>query len=240
MELIKITEKNGSQVVSARDLHSFLGSKKQFSDWINQRIKKYGLMQDVDYQILSPSGEKGRPTTEYALSLDAAKELAMVEGNAKGKQARQYFIEAEKELKGKPKNEDQLLLEAMNILNQRVLKTQEQLQRANDTIIQQAPKVKYANEVLTANGCVLTSVIANELGLSAVALNKKLKELKVIRKLRDTWILYDEYQNKGYASTETYTYKDSEGNTRTKIQLVWTEKGRGLIHKKLNPAFAGS
>lgn len=95
-ELIKITETNGKKAVSARDLHSFLGNKKQFSDWIKHRITKYGLIENIDYQSFSLNGENGGKSIEYALSLDAAKELSMVEGNAKGKQARKYFIDCEK------------------------------------------------------------------------------------------------------------------------------------------------
>jgi phage anti-repressor protein len=101
-ELIPISEHNGKKAVSARLLHTFLGSKQDFSDWIKNRISKYDLIENQDYEVFhnfmeNPSG--GRPLTEYALSIDCAKELAMVEGNAKGKQARQYFIACEKKLK---------------------------------------------------------------------------------------------------------------------------------------------
>lgn len=114
-ELIRITEHNGQQVVSARDLHSFLGSKKDFSDWVKQRITKYGLENGVDFTTFQGKTPNGRPSTEYALTLDAAKELAMVEGNAKGKQARQYFIECEKQLRQNaivtvPKSQSELIL----------------------------------------------------------------------------------------------------------------------------------
>jgi anti-repressor protein len=95
MELIKITEQNGKQVISARDLHSFLESKKQFGNWIKHRITKYGLIEGQDYVTFNQMVNRSK-TTEYALTLDAAKELSMVEGNAKGKQARQYFIECER------------------------------------------------------------------------------------------------------------------------------------------------
>jgi phage anti-repressor protein len=103
-ELIKITtDEQGLSVVSARELHSFLENGKRFADWIKNRIEKYGLVENRDYVIFSLVGEKinkrGRPGSEYALTLDTAKELAMVEGNAKGKQARQYFIQAEKALR---------------------------------------------------------------------------------------------------------------------------------------------
>jgi anti-repressor protein len=100
--LIPISEHNGKKAVSARLLHAFLGSKQDFSNWIQSRIKKYGLFENQDYQVFNNFIENplgGRPLTEYALTIEAAKELAMVEGNAKGKQARQYFIACEQKLK---------------------------------------------------------------------------------------------------------------------------------------------
>lgn len=98
-ELIKITEQNGKKAVSARELHEFLESKQEFANWIKNRIDKCDLIENLDYQVFDnfvkkPNG--GRPLTEYALSVDAAKELSMVEGNEKGKQARRYFIACEK------------------------------------------------------------------------------------------------------------------------------------------------
>lgn len=101
-ELIPISEKDGKRAVSARDLHSFLESKQDFSTWIKNRIDKYDLVENVDYVLLhnfveQVSGTKHR--IEYALTVDAAKELSMVEGNEKGKQARRYFIECERKLK---------------------------------------------------------------------------------------------------------------------------------------------
>ncbi len=88
--------------LSAREFHVFLENGKQFSDWIKDRITKYGFMEGVDFIILhqlvkNPPG--GRPTIEYTISLDMAKQLAMVEKNKKGRLARQYFIECERRLK---------------------------------------------------------------------------------------------------------------------------------------------
>ncbi|MDR0620140.1 MAG: antA/AntB antirepressor family protein [Bacteroidales bacterium] len=101
-QLIKITEQNGRRAVSARELHEFLESKRDFSNWIKDRIKNYGLVENQDYVVFAkvvenPSG--GRPLIEYALSIECAKEIAMVEGNDRGKQARQYFIACEQKLK---------------------------------------------------------------------------------------------------------------------------------------------
>lgn len=98
-ELIKITEQNGEKAVSARELHQFLESRQQFSDWIKNRIDDYGFLEGEDYEVFQnfmKNSNGGRPTTEYALSLNMAKELSMVERTEKGKQARRYFIEMEK------------------------------------------------------------------------------------------------------------------------------------------------
>jgi phage anti-repressor protein len=101
-ELIKITEQDGRQAVSARELHAFLGSKQNFADWIKSRIKQYGLIENEDYVSLHKIMKRavgGSTRIEYALSVDCAKELAMVEGNEQGKRARRYFIVAEKALR---------------------------------------------------------------------------------------------------------------------------------------------
>lgn len=98
-ELIPINESNGKRAVSARMLHTFLENKRNFTDWINQRINQYGFVENQDFEVFhkfvkNPNG--GRPQDEYAISVEMAKELSMVENNERGKMARQYFIRCEK------------------------------------------------------------------------------------------------------------------------------------------------
>ena len=98
-EIIKITEKDGQKAVNARELHAFLGVGKDFSSWIKERISKYGFVENQDYFSFTEIGEREIGATvrkEYAISLDMAKELSMVENNEKGRMARKYFIECEK------------------------------------------------------------------------------------------------------------------------------------------------
>ena len=90
---------NAVETVSARELHTFVESKRQFADWIKNRVEKYGFVENVDYITFSQNCEKGRPSQEYFITLDMAKQLAMVENNEKGMQVRKYFIECEKQLK---------------------------------------------------------------------------------------------------------------------------------------------
>lgn len=90
------------QTVNARDLHAFLQNGDKFTGWIKDRIDRYGFAEGTDFVSFSEISEKprgGRPTKEYALTIDMAKELAMVERNDQGKRARQYFIECERKAK---------------------------------------------------------------------------------------------------------------------------------------------
>ena len=105
-ELIALTQSaiNGElqQTVNARELHAFLEVQTRFNDWIAARINEYGFVENQEFVSFTENPVKpqgGRPSKEYQISLDMAKELAMVERNEKGKQARQYFIGCEKKLR---------------------------------------------------------------------------------------------------------------------------------------------
>lgn len=106
-ELIKITiNEEGQQLVSARELHEFLEVKTRFNDWI-VRMCEYGFKENIDYSILSndnPNG--GLPIKEYAITIDMAKEISMIQRTDKGKQARQYFIACEKKLREEIQNKE--------------------------------------------------------------------------------------------------------------------------------------
>ena len=99
-ELIKIEKQtignDEINSVDARELWRFLKSKQHYSDWIKKRIKEYNFVQGIDF-ITNQNKMFSPPRKEYTISVDMAKELSMVEKNQKGKEARQYFIQCEKE-----------------------------------------------------------------------------------------------------------------------------------------------
>lgn len=95
-ELFKISEIDGKVVASARELHSFLGVKTRFNDWIRNRISEYSFVENQDFTTLTKNLVSGGREMDFAITLEMAKELSMVEKNDKGKLARQYFIECEK------------------------------------------------------------------------------------------------------------------------------------------------
>lgn len=85
-------------LVDARHLHAALDSGRDYSTWIKGRIEQYGFSEGEDYSpiLVKMSDDKpGRPRTDYHLSLDMAKELAMIENTPRGRLARRYFIEME-------------------------------------------------------------------------------------------------------------------------------------------------
>lgn len=118
-ELIKVTEQNGKQVVSAKELHQFVNRETRWDIWI-KRMLDYGFTQNVDYQCLNknvrmPNGGTKKVLDDIALTINTAKEIAMIQNNDKGKQARQYFIECEKQL-NRPKTQVELLLQSAQLL----------------------------------------------------------------------------------------------------------------------------
>lgn len=102
-QLIKITHnENNESVVSGRELHKFLEVKTRYSIWFD-RMVEYGFAENIDYVALvqKRTTAQGNQTEyiDHALKLDMAKEISMIQRTAKGKEARQYFIEVEKEFK---------------------------------------------------------------------------------------------------------------------------------------------
>lgn len=117
-------------------------------------------------------------------------------------------------------------------------KALEQLKLAEKTIQQQAVKVEYVDKVLNAENGYHATTIAADFGLSAVAFNKKLKEMGVQRKIDNCWTLTAQHAGKGYTKFRTIPYLNSKGEQMTAKEMVWTEKGRAFLHHLLDRRIA--
>lgn len=136
-ELIRIdTTEQGRSVVSARQLYNYLEVKTAFTNWC-KRMFEYGFVPEQDYiEVYAKNGinpTNGRPSVDFALTIDAAKEISMLQRSVKGKEARQYFIDAEKTLQLLTKgNSSQFLVEQAKRIEQlerklgRVIEAQQQ------------------------------------------------------------------------------------------------------------------
>lgn len=235
MELIKITTKqDGSQAVNAKELYDVLGYDiTHWAKWYKKNILDNEFaIENEDFTQLALSAR----TKDFALSIDFAKKLAMMTRTEKGEQVRKYFIECEKVAKQAPKplSREQIIAQAFLEIQNMNEELKQVNEIANTTIMIQAPKVEFYDKVMSSTSTYNTNLIAKELGISAITLNQRLKELGVQYCQNKTWVLTAKYQGKDYTKTKTYTFNGANGEIRTSMQTVWTEKGRKLIHDLLS------
>lgn len=152
------------QTVNARDLHAFLEVGKDFSTWIKDRIDQYGFVENQDFVCSPVSGSEGRGghnRKDYHLAIDMAKELSMVERNHKGKEARQYFIECERQAKAAA--DPMVALNDPVAMRGLLLTYTEKVLALESKVQEQAPKVEVHDRIADAEGSITIRETANTL-----------------------------------------------------------------------------
>ena len=158
-ELIKVTYDNDRPAVSARDLHDFLEVGARYNDWFT-RMCEYGFTEGEDYYSFLSNrvdGLSGKPRQDAVLTIDMAKEICMIQRNEKGKQARQYFLQIEKDWNSPEK----VMARALQIAETK-LKTLETKVAAD------APKVLFADAVSASRTSILVGELAKLLKQNGV------------------------------------------------------------------------
>lgn len=127
---------------------------------------------------------------------------------------------------------------------QRVRELEAQTEQQAHTIgIQQkeltvaAPKVKYYDDTLASTDCLTTTQVADDLGISARALNQQLANAGIQYSQSGSWHLKGKFREWQLASTRTYNYMKGDGSTGTKINLVWNQRGKRFILALYNNNF---
>jgi len=220
-----------TQTINARDLHKFLESKRQFANWIQERIQQYDFVEGRDYVVIEevsnnfvkkPSG--GRPSKEYHISLDMAKELSMVERNEKGRQARAYFIECERRAKSPIPaidfSDPQILLGVVNHL-------QIEVSKKDEIIAGQTERLKKLDRLECAQGSMCISDAAKTLKVQVKWLFQFMQSRRWIFKRvgNKSWLAYDDKRKSGYMEHDDHIYFDKEGNERVSTRALVTAKG---------------
>lgn len=99
-ELVPVYETStGEKVVYGSELHDVLGAPSVYREWAKRRLSDIDAIEDEDFQGVEISTPSGQTKKDHIIKLDAAKEMAMLERNEKGKQVRRYFIRVEKKYK---------------------------------------------------------------------------------------------------------------------------------------------
>ena len=155
-ELIKITYNNDRPAVSARDLHNFLEVKTAYKDWF-PRMCEYGFTEGEDFCSFLSESTGGRPAQDAVLTIDMAKELCMIQRNEKGKHARQYFLQIEKDWNSPEK----VMARALQIAG-------DKLKRLESKVEADAPKVLFADAVSASKTSILVGELAKLLKQNGV------------------------------------------------------------------------
>ena len=100
-----------------------------------------------------------------------------------------------------------------------------------------APKVKYYDDTLASTDCLTTTQVADDLGITARALNQQLSNAGIQYFQSGSWHLKGKYREWQLASTRTYNYIKGDGSTGTKVNLVWNQRGKRFILALYNNDF---
>lgn len=202
-----------------------------------------GLLKNEHTQNLFQKGTYIHPQNKqeyplYYMNKDGFTLLAM---GFNGKEALQFklqYIEAFNKMEEYIKKEispSYLIEDPITRAEQWILEQKEK-RALEHTVTQYEPKVQYYHKVLQPDNNLMTvTQIAKDYGMHAMALNKLLHDLKIQFKHNNQWLLYSEYQNKGY--TKSVTSLDPSGKSGTEgavhVYTKWTQKGRKFIHDTL-------
>lgn len=173
-EIVPIYEdKKGEKLINARELHEALQNKRQFANWIKQRIEHYKFAENQDFFTFNKfvkhdqKDNLGTKIIEYYLTIDMSKELCMVENNEIGRRIRKYFIEAEKRYRSiveTPQNIFDVMRLALDQIeeNEKRLKSVENISYKNTKEIQ---NIKRKIDVIIQKDYCLASDIAEQLNV---------------------------------------------------------------------------
>jgi anti-repressor protein len=228
--LIKITEKDGKQLVSARELHKFLEAGSDVGTWFKNQAVKAMLEENEDFTQIVGESTGGRPSIDYALNISSAKEISMLNGGEKGKQARKYFIECEKiakdmlEINPKvPKTFRQALLLAAE--QQEII----ELQLAQIEVMK--PKELFFDQVTGSKDCFDMADVAKvcDLGAGRNTLFQFLRDSKI---LRENNTPYQQYVDNGCFRVIESKFNKPDGSVNISLKTVVYQKGIDFIIKK--------
>ncbi|WP_304508959.1 phage antirepressor KilAC domain-containing protein [Anaerotignum sp.] len=225
-QLIKVNCNSDRPTVLGRDLHEFLGVKERYNDWF-PRMVEYGFAENVDFTSftqISVKPQGGRPSQDHQLTIEMAKEISMLQRNEKGKQARQYFIQLEKDWNSPEK----VMARALQIADHKIHSLTAQIE-------QDKPKVIFADAVSTAKSDILIGELAKLLKQNGIEIGEK----RLFEWLRDKGYLIKrkgtDWNSPTQKSMEMSLFKTKEttvchSDGHTSINKTTKVTGKGQVY----------
>lgn len=249
-KIIRVREESGKQLVSARELYQFIDGKERFTRWM-ERMFEYGFVEHADFEAVNiyvqcHNGIGGTNKKDYALTIDCAKQIAMLQRNDKGRQARDYFIQCEKKLQTMVKVLPRDFPSALRALAD----AEEEILEALETVKQKELEVKERDKYINSNHhkvnffdhCVdddeklydmleASKILMNGRKGGRNTLMNDLREMKILM-----WnnLPYEQYIQAGYMKVKVVKTVDKYNVEHYSKSTLVTNKGLGYLKKKLD------
>ena len=158
-----------TQTVSARELYGRLNIGTRFNDWF-ARICEYGFAEGLDfYSKKSKTESGGRPSIDYDISLDMAKQICMLQRTSEGKQCRQYLIDLEKAWN----TPEQVMARALKIADKQIESLKAQNEILTESVSRMRAKATFADAVSASRSTILIGELAKLLRQNGIATGER-------------------------------------------------------------------
>lgn len=227
-ELIKVNEDN--MTVSARDLHEKLQIGTRFNDWF-PRMCEYGFTEGIDfYSNLSKTTETGgRPSIDYDISIDMAKQLCMIQRTEIGKKYRQYFLDLEKAWN----TPEQVMARALKLADQTIDAMKANIRHLSLENEAMKPKAEFFDAVTDSKDAIPMADVAKVLDMG-IGRNKLFEFLREKGILMSDNRPYQRFIDAGYFRVVEQKYDKGYGETGINIKTLVFQKGVDYIRRKLS------
>lgn len=218
------------QTIDSAELHAFLGVTTEHGKWISRRIESYGFQEGVDYvcsSSLSSKGRGGHNRAVFWISLDMGKQLAMVERGEKGREAREYFIQCERQAKA-----PSLLAPAISA------EVDARLTRIEQQVAAQGTKAGAFDRLTDQRGALSLTATAKVLGIAPHQFFAWLSTMAWTYRARDfgSWLGRQDKIDAGYLIQRLHPIEHAAGFERMHPQVLITARGVARLAELLEQA----
>lgn len=237
LQVIETREVMSNKFKIYGDLDNPLFLAKDVADWI-EHTNITDMMGNVDDEdkLTSTIPNSGQKRKMWFLTEDGLYEVLMQSRKPIAKKFKKEVKKILKEIRKNGMYATDELLDNPDLLIEVATKLKEERTLrlvAEQRVAEYEPKISYLDSILESADTVTITQIAADYGLSAVAMNKRLNELKIQHKVGGQWILYTRHQREGYTKSHTTRVPKADGKEKVVMNTKWTQKGRLFIYESL-------
>lgn len=234
-DLIAVNYETEQPTVSARNLHEQLHIETPFKKWID-RMCEYGFEEYKDFWTKMSESTGGRPSTEYEISIDMAKQICMIQRSPEGKQIRQYFLDLEKAWN----TPEQIFARALKMADKTIDKLKTEKAALIEDNERMKPKEIFADAVTASKDSILIGDLAKILKQKGIDIgqNRLFQKLRnngyLIQRRGPSWNMpTQKSMEMGLFEVEERTITNPDGTTKIRKTTKVTGKGQQYFINKL-------